>query len=246
MSTQPPSEPHDTTDNTIGHTVMSLLGLGKKKKDEPELASPSSKTNGDSAPQIPGLSSVPLMNAPHSPPSHDSVTVPARAQSPHSLRIPNSPPLSPRTPPRQPSTRTTSPTLSPHRLSSPSSQIFERNVQEHPHDTHAAATAAIPGHIPQEDRIPAVLEASLLAITDNGCNVDDVEIVTSAGSQQTVGDRRRLSFISFADVVQAEQEDDYEGASVDGSIAETMGQALRKTTSAELRQPGAGSFGKSL
>jgi hypothetical protein len=104
----------------------------------------------------------------------------------------------------------------------------------------------LPTHIQTEDHIPAVLEASSKAITDDHLNPDEVEIVMSSAHQpvsavvagsrdsvylpsqedipafeattsQTEGhdsasnygsldttDVRRLSFISFADVVQAE------------------------------------------
>jgi hypothetical protein len=98
---------------------------------------------------------------------------------------------------------------------------------------------AIPAHIQTENYIPPVLEASSLAITDRNCGVDEVEIVmhsahqpaaaaVSAGAQanyssldhmsggedyssggEEPADRRRLSFISFADVVQAEQAEQF-------------------------------------
>jgi hypothetical protein len=145
--------------------------------------------------------------------------------------------------------------VSPHRhirspspgLHSPaSSLIFERNVQEQP--LPEDLSAAIPHHIQTEDHIPAVLEASSLAITDDHLNPDEVEIVMHAAHQPAsmavagehqettsgtlspistqemhgisplqdteetatgygaldTADIRRLSFISFADVVQSE------------------------------------------
>lgn len=132
---------------------------------------------------------------------------------------------------------------SPRHLSPATSQIFERDVQE---STLTAELApAIPSHMVTEDHIPAVLEASSLAITDSHLNPDDVEIVTHAAHQPAAAavggvghsethpapsfppqhelssthdrdekgatygtvnpfDPRRLSFISFADVVHAE------------------------------------------
>jgi hypothetical protein len=107
----------------------------------------------------------------------------------------------------------------------------------------------LPTHIQTEDHIPAVLEASSKAITDDHLNPDEVEIVMhsahhpvsaavagsrdsvympsqedisvfAAPASQTEGndtasnygsldttDVRRLSFISFADVVQAEHDE---------------------------------------
>ncbi|KAG9998888.1 hypothetical protein KCU78_g16199, partial [Aureobasidium melanogenum] len=135
-----------------------------------------------------------------------------------------------------------------------SSQIFERNVQES--IVPSELSPAIPAHIQTEDHIPAVLEASSLAITDTHLDPDQVEIVTHTAHQPAIdkvaegtanalhsdaqlpvspqdsqhesfhsvpshppdlddaasnygaldpADVRRLSFISFADVVQAEQ-----------------------------------------
>jgi len=134
------------------------------------------------------------------------------------------------------------------------SQIFERSVQES--IVPSELSPAIPAHIQTEDHIPAVLEASSLAITDTHLDPDQVEIVTHTAHQPASekvadstasalhsdaqlpvspqdsqhesfhsvashppdyddaasnygaldpADVRRLSFISFADVVQAEQ-----------------------------------------
>ena len=134
------------------------------------------------------------------------------------------------------------------------SQIFERSVQESV--VPSELSPAIPAHIQTEDHIPAVLEASSLAITDTHLDPDQVEIVTHTAHQPASekvadstasalhsdaqlpvspqdsqhesfhsvashppdhddaasnygaldpADVRRLSFISFADVVQAEQ-----------------------------------------
>ncbi|TLD38718.1 hypothetical protein E2P81_ATG01261 [Venturia nashicola] len=167
-----------------------------------------------------------------------------------------------RTPPREtgrlpgsPLSNATSPTrrirsASPGLHSPASSLIFERNVQEEP--VPDEYSQKIPHHIHTEDRIPAVLEASSIAITDNGLNPDEVEIVslqahqpaeatvpghsdTASGTlspaslydeaalsnstlhepeaappsygSHDAADVRRLSFISFADVVQSEHVD---------------------------------------
>ncbi|KAF8537256.1 hypothetical protein BDD12DRAFT_632369, partial [Trichophaea hybrida] len=138
---------------------------------------------------------------------------------------------------------------SPPRLSTSSSQIFERNVQEHPANPNLPTTSsAIPAHIQTENHIPPVL-SSFLAITDRDCDPDEVEIVMHSAHQPagsvvapnvsnypphgyssldhsedangcsgddlpshggeigiaSATDKQRLSFISFADVVQAEQ-----------------------------------------
>jgi hypothetical protein len=140
-------------------------------------------------------------------------------------------------------------------MSSPAgSQIFERDVQES--TVLMPNSPAIPSHIKTEDYIPAALDASSEAITDDHLDPDSVEIVTHTshqlaastlqphgeapmsasllggsawgdelansftehdfglgvtdsasnyGSLENTADVRRLSFISFADVVQAEQ-----------------------------------------
>ncbi|KAI4800238.1 hypothetical protein E4T44_11764 [Aureobasidium sp. EXF-8845] len=134
------------------------------------------------------------------------------------------------------------------------SQIFERSVQDS--IVPSELSPAIPAHIQTEDHIPAILEASSLAITDTHLDPDQVEIVTHTAHQPASekvaegtasvlhpdaqlpvspqdsqhesfhsvashppdhddaasnygaldpADVRRLSFISFADVVHAEQ-----------------------------------------
>ncbi|KAI9893807.1 MAG: hypothetical protein M1814_005360 [Vezdaea aestivalis] len=122
-----------------------------------------------------------------------------------------------------------------------SSQIFERDVLETA--SIPPSSPAVPQHIISEDRIPPVLEASSLAITNDKLDPDAVEIVTHANHipaavsvpASTGGDAlpnsnieettrrideesgpgygaldatdvRRLSFISFADVVQSDLE----------------------------------------
>ncbi|KAL3458488.1 hypothetical protein BJX64DRAFT_292100 [Aspergillus heterothallicus] len=142
-----------------------------------------------------------------------------------------------RAPQRTPSSPEFSAQRSPLQAHSPSSLIFERNVQE---DILLSQTSpSIPLHIRTENYIPPVLEASSAAITDDALDPDSVEIVTHNLHQSAVGctasaeqapqspcsdgthsgeteellpavqsidpnDVRRLSFISFADVVHAE------------------------------------------
>ncbi|KAH0374040.1 hypothetical protein KCU65_g165, partial [Aureobasidium melanogenum] len=65
-----------------------------------------------------------------------------------------------------------------------SSQIFERNVQES--IVPSELSPAIPAHIQTEDHIPAVLEASSLAITDTHLDPDQVEIVTHSAHQPAI------------------------------------------------------------
>lgn len=166
-------------------------------------------------------------------------STPARAISPHASTHPYGVYGSPSSSPHH--FRTASPGVP----SPASSQIFERDVQET--SLPAQASSAIPAHIQTEDHIPAVLEASSLAITDDHLDPDDVEIVMhsahqsaavtvtggAGGASEAMGhmwsdelvahpdreeaawnygaldsaDVRRLSFISFADVVQAEHVD---------------------------------------
>ncbi|KAK6500385.1 hypothetical protein TWF481_010728 [Arthrobotrys musiformis] len=115
------------------------------------------------------------------------------------------------------------------------SSIFERNVQD---PSLPPGSPSIPSHFSTENHIPAVLEATSLAITDSSVDPDRVEIVSSTShhtvlshpesysnpwaeesahsGDESIGhgytsslasaDKRRLSFISFADVVQAENE----------------------------------------
>ena len=156
---------------------------------------------------------------------------------------------------------------SPRHLSPATSQIFERDVQE---STIAPNLSdAIPAHIQTEDHIPAVLEASSLAITDKRLDPSDVEIVMHAAhqpasvnvaaatesQQQPTGftphselglgapqqdqympdeanpnygtvdplDPRRLSFISWSDVVNAEHENMHHGNSNAPSLSGGLG-----------------------
>lgn len=132
-----------------------LLGLGKKKEGDSQQADRMSPTG---APTL--LPSPPLTTSP-----------PSDRRSPRS---------SPRI---YPAGISASPNRRINRSSSPglhspaSSQIFERNVQE------PEPSPAIPAHIKTEDHIPAALDASSLAITDNHLNPDEVEIVMHAAHQ---------------------------------------------------------------
>ena len=179
--------------------------------------------------------------------------------------------------------------VSPSRFRSPSpglhspasSQIFERNVQDHPLPDDL--THSIPAHIQTEDHIPSVLEATSIAITDNHLNPDDVEIVMSTAHQpaavgvpsatlsesgalspmddvmhgtiaetmednaSTYGsidptDVRRLSFISFADVVQAEHDEKEKDSIMHMSIT----SAANRSPSPPVWSPGSShGFGSS-
>jgi hypothetical protein len=158
------------------------------------------------------------------------------------------------------------------RLHSPaSSLIFERNVQENPIPDDLSHS--IPSHIQTEDHIPAVLEASSIAITDDHLNPDEVEIVmhtahqpagvtvtgavsdsgalspiddvvngtmpeTTDDNASTYGsidpaDVRRLSFISFADVVQSEHVDH----SKDSVLHMSISSATNRSPSPPVRSP---------
>lgn len=159
------------------------------------------------------------------------------------------------------------------RLHSPaSSLIFERNVQENP--LPEDVVHSIPSHIQTEDHIPAVLEASSKAITDDHLNPDEVEIVMHAAHQPAMlavagapmsdlgalsphvddsngmmmgdvddnastygaidtSDVRRLSFISFADVVQAEHVEN----SRDSVMHMSMSSTTNRSPSPPVRSP---------
>lgn len=220
------SDPHGTPpDETelppTRKSKRSFFRLGKKKKKDVE--------GGDSTPAT--------ATAKNSMPPPASPT-PSPLSPDRSLRPPGSP---------TPAARSgTHPYVSPSppRLSTSSSQIFERNVQEHPSGASMSVPASPAGlpHLQTENHVPPVLSASSIAITDRGCGVEDVEIVMHSAHQPAVSglapgglhrpsshgrpsldcsedashhsaddlsspaaDKQRLSFISFADVVQAEQ-----------------------------------------
>jgi hypothetical protein len=254
---------HNTPDVAESHEIKnrrSFFGFGKKKRDSVEkeqentqglIISKDLKIVCDIAPQLPELARVSPL--PHTPPS---ISTPRRISTPppppRPLGLPNSPVQSLDVASRS-ATASYASTPSIARLSTSGSQIFERNVQEHPnnHNIPAPTSPSIPAHIQTENHIPPALEASLLAITDRDCDVDEVEIVTHSAHQPAAAvvavpgpgspiepgvlrkrtansedyicddlssygsgsaamaatDKHRLSFISFADVVQAEQQE---------------------------------------
>lgn len=213
--------------------LRSMFGL-LKKKDKGKGNVKSDGLSPDTTPSVtsaPKAVPVPDISGTRTPPRETS-------------RLPGSPLSSATSPSRR--IRSASPGLH----SPASSLIFERNVQEEP--VPDEYSQKIPHHIHTEDRIPAVLEASSIAITDNQLNPDEVEIVslqahqpaeaTVPGHSETASgtlsptslyddaalsnstlhepepaastygshdaaDIRRLSFISFADVVQSEHVD---------------------------------------
>jgi len=152
-----------------------------------------------------------------------------------------------------------------------SSQIFERSVQED--GLASSASPAIPAHITTENHIPAVLDASSEAITDDHLNPDNVEIVmhaahqpaavtvTGTGTSEAAGtswqddlvahpdnddaasnygaldsnDVRRLSFISFADVVHAEHVD--HSGSVAPSVSSPLAMVSNHRSPSPMRSP---------
>ena len=152
-----------------------------------------------------------------------------------------------------------------------SSQIFERSVQED--GLASSASPAIPTHITTENHIPAVLDASSEAITDDHLNPDKVEIVMHAAHQPAAvtvtgattnepaststqddlsahpdnddtssnygtldsTDVRRLSFISFADVVHAEHVD--HSGSVAPSISSPLASIANNRSPSPVRSP---------
>ncbi|KAF1972774.1 hypothetical protein BU23DRAFT_554946 [Bimuria novae-zelandiae CBS 107.79] len=201
-----------------------LLGLGKKKNGEAQEADTKPTATASNTAHAPTLLPSPPLTT--SPPDRRS---PRSSPRIHPVGIGASP------------NRRINRSSSPGLHSPASSQIFERNVQE------PETSPAIPAHIKTEDHIPAALDASSLAITDDHLNPDDVEIVMHAAHQPAAAvvagtrvesgyspslaheesslfshsdlsesasnanygsldttDPRRLSFISFADVVQAE------------------------------------------
>lgn len=223
-----------------------LLALGKKKgegdkQEPPEPAANASTNMRTSAPSL--LPSPPLTTSPGD-----------RRASPR-----GSPRVYPAGIGASPSRRVRS--SSPGMHSPASSQIFERNVQE-PEDS-----AAIPAHIKTEDYIPAALDASSIAITDDHLNPDEVEIIMHSAHQPAAAavagsvadslhspslvhddtsasygdlaegtsnshyaaldntDPRRLSFISFADVVQAEHAETDREAVQFMSLSETANRS---------------------
>jgi hypothetical protein len=201
-----------------------LFGFGKKRGDDKgkakkesaavQLAVASNATTAIAQPVARRV--VPILNA--SPPRSD----------------PNYPYQAPSSPQRNLYSS------SPRVISPAGSQIFERDVQES--SLPIPNSPAIPSHIQTENHIPAVLDASSEAITNDNLDPDTVEIVmhsahqpaavtvTGVGSMEQswstwadelishpdkedtssnygvldTSDVRRLSFISFSDIVQSE------------------------------------------
>jgi hypothetical protein len=222
------SKPAEEESGLLAKGKRKLLGLGKKKEGEQQEAAeptgPSAAAESNlhtSGPTL--LPSPPLTMSPGE-----------RRPSPR-----GSPRIYPTGVAASPNRRVRS--TSPGLHSPASSQIFERNVQE------PEESSAIPAHIKTEDHIPAALDASSIAITDDHLNPDEVEIIMSSAHQPASAavaggaadsvhspslahedvsssyadladvatnsnnyasldttDPRRLSFISFADIVQAE------------------------------------------
>jgi hypothetical protein len=211
-----------------------LLGLGKKKEGDD---SDKANANSPSGKDLPSTSAHTLAPSPPlSPPLADGRPSPRGSPRVYPAGVAASP--------NHRINRSSSPGL----LSPASSQIFERNVQDSSVSEldRTELSPHLPAHIQTEDHIPAVLEASSLAITNDHLNPDEVEIVMHsahqpasaavAGNRESVyspsqddlpistsfsghaeavepasnygsldtTDVRRLSFISFADVVQAE------------------------------------------
>lgn len=260
--TSDPDGPTTTISNPGDSTgILSLIKqkvIGNDKTDNAGTISPPDSNTASPALKptkptsaVPTPISTSVGGKPHSPPlSHpSSPTSPIRSISP-----PSPPPHSRAFAATSPSTRITS---------ASSSQIFERNVQEshplpHPPSNPAAPSTAskIPAHIATENHIPAVLEASSIAITDGSIDPDNVEIAMltthqplasqvsnathrsekekekfieaedllppSTSHSSNSQDKRRLSFISFTDIVQAEQADLLDSTILSPSPLQTM------------------------
>jgi hypothetical protein len=245
-------------DNSLLAKGKRKLGLGKKKEgpDDNEGAERAEATQHTMSP-----TSAPTLLP--SPPLTDHRTSPR-----------GSPRMRPVGVGASPNRRSVHRSVSPGLHSPASSAIFERNVQE------PEESCAIPAHIKTEDHIPAALDASSLAITDDHLNPDDVEIVmhsahqpassavaggmaesvhspslgyndsmasshadvhepTSTYASLDMTDPRRLSFISFADVVQAEhveQDRDMPGSS-DGLQFQSLSATAVNQSTSPVRSP---------
>ena len=241
------SKPAEEESGLLAKGKRKLLGLGKKtEKEDQEPGEPAASTNT---------------------PTNTRASAPTLLPSPPLTTSPGERRVSPRGSPRiypagvaaSPNRRVRS--TSPGLHSPASSQIFERNVQE------PEESSAIPAHIKTEDYIPAALDASSIAITDDHLNPDEVEIIMHSAHQPASAavaggvadsvhspslvheeitssyadladatansnyasldttDPRRLSFISFADVVQAEHaETDRDGVQF-MSLSETANRS---------------------
>ncbi|KZZ90938.1 hypothetical protein AAP_03579 [Ascosphaera apis ARSEF 7405] len=150
------------------------------------------------------------------------------------------------------------------RLHGSSSQIFERDVQED--IRHIPTSPSIPSHLRTENHIPPVLGPSSVVLTDDKFDPDSIEIVTHnlhhaavpsshddsasihpADNDDSVSipehsDVRRLSFVSFADVIHgehAEMEALPNGDSVAGSALSPLSphSFIRRTKSSHFNTP---------
>ncbi|KAL6721342.1 hypothetical protein ACLMJK_000445 [Lecanora helva] len=244
-------EPTETQEIDARTGKRRFWNIGKKKEDD------KAKKKRDGSSTVTASMSVPKTIRPPSPvPAAGS---PIKQALTHPYGVPSSP------------NRNLN-SSSPGVPSPASSQIFERSVQE---DALApTASPAIPSHITTENHIPAVLDASSEAITDDHLNPDNVEIVmhtahqpaavtvTGTGSTETAGtslhdddvvsqpdkddaassygaldsnDVRRLSFISFADVVHAEHADP--SGSIAPSISSPLASAAHNRSPSPVRSP---------
>ncbi|KAL2758130.1 hypothetical protein ACRALDRAFT_1061358 [Sodiomyces alcalophilus JCM 7366] len=252
----------DTNHEVSREKRRSLFGFGKKKEESATsiiAGTPSTTTNSNPA-AASATTTSPTPVASIAAPQDDASNMPPRPALTTTTSKPTTSPALSDQPIIHPSSPSRGYSGSP-RLSSPAgSQIFERDV-----DTVSLKpqSPAIPSHIQAENHIPAVLDASSEAITDDHLDPDSVEIVTLAqhmsaaasvagghtngsvsydpmaaswteelgpladreqDNVSTYGsvdnaDVRRLSFISFADVVQAEQA---EQANSPGASRESM------------------------
>lgn len=257
-----------TRENVDAENKKKVIVEGEDTKDAGSISPPDS---GTTSPALKPIETV----------SKATLSFPAPISTSTASLKPISPPLSHPSSPTSPIRSISPPSPPPHsrqfvstspatRISSASSsQIFERNVQEShslplASSNSAAPTASkIPAHIATENHIPAVLEASSIAITDGNIDPENVEIAmltthqplasqvcqhghrekekdkvthvepedflppSTSHSGHSLGpshtqDKRRLSFISFSDIVQAEQADLLDSTMLSPSPLQTM------------------------
>lgn len=243
-----PPEPTESPELDAKTGKRRFWNLGKKKEDE---KAKKKREAGSSS-----TTTTPRTMRPVSPVA--GVSSPIKQTTSHPYGVPASPSRNLHS-------------SSPGIPSPASSQIFERSVQED--GLASSASPAIPAHITTENHIPAVLDASSEAITDDHLNPDNVEIVmhaahqpaavtvTGTGTSEAAGtswqddliahpdnddaasnygaldsnDVRRLSFISFADVVHAEHAD--HSGSVAPSISSPLALASYNRSPSPVRSP---------
>lgn len=245
------SEPTESPEVDAKTGKRRFWNIGKKKEDDK-----TKKKRDAAAIATPSTTSAPQAMRPVSP--MGATVSPMKQTIPHPYGVPSSPNRNLHSP-------------SPGIPSPASSQIFERSVQED--GLASTASPAIPAHITTENHIPAVLDASSEAITDDHLNPDNVEIVmhaahqpaavtvTGTGTSEAAGtswqddlvahpdrddaasnygaldsnDVRRLSFISFADVVHAEHADP--SGSVAPSISSPLASTVHNRSPSPVRSP---------